>query len=94
MGNLAKVDGRVSEDEIALARAVMAEMELSAEKRRTAIRLFNEGKAPGFPLDAVLEQFRRECHRRQNLMQMFIEIQLQAAYADGALNSAEERLLL
>jgi DnaJ like chaperone protein len=45
-------------------------------------------------LDEVLEQFRRECHRRQNLIQMFVEIQLQAAYADGEMNSAEEALLL
>jgi DnaJ like chaperone protein len=45
-------------------------------------------------LDEVLEQFRQECHRRQNLIQMFIEIQLQAAYADGEMDAAERALLL
>jgi len=64
MGHLAKADGRVSEDEIALARDVMQRMNLSHEMRETAIRLFNEGKQTGFPLDDVLTQFREECHRR------------------------------
>ncbi len=93
MGHLAKADGRVSPDEIRLAEAVMAEMDLSPELRRAAMRLFNEGKAAAFPLDAVIEQFRAECHGRSTLIRMFVEIQLQAAYADGRMDSAEDRLL-
>ncbi len=94
MGHLAKADGRVSQDEIALARMVMQRMDLDADLRKAAIDLFNQGKQPHFPLDDVLEQFRRECRRRSTLIQMFIEIQLQAAYADGRLDTAEEQLLL
>jgi len=94
MGRVAKADGRVSHNEIRLAEQVMAQMSLSTEMRQTAMRLFNEGKNEDFPLDEVLEQFRRECHRRQNLIQMFVEIQLQAAYADGEMDGAEEALLL
>ena len=93
MGHIAKADGRVSEDEIAMARAVMQQMELDEAMRNAAIKLFNEGKESSFKLDPVLEQFRRECHRRQTLIQMFIEIQLQAAYADGKLDPTEDRLL-
>jgi len=94
MGHLAKADGRVSKDEIAMARMVMDQMDLNQKLRHTAIRLFEEGKKTAFPLDDVLDQFRRECHRRQTLIQMFVEIQLQAAYADGVLHRAEDRLLL
>lgn len=94
MGHLAKVDGRVSESEIELAKAVMQRMELTPEHKKAAIRLFNEGKQPGFPLDEVLEQFRHECRRRHNLMRMFIEIQINAAYADGVMHENEKRLLL
>lgn len=94
MGHLAKADGRVSPDEIRLAEAVMSQMSLSTEMRQTAIRLFNEGKASGFPLDDVVEQFRQECHRRQTLIQMFMEIQIQAAFADGHMDRQEEALLL
>jgi len=92
-GHLAKVDGRVSPQEIGLAEAVMTRMDLSPDMRRAAIDLFNRGKAPGFDLDAVLEQFRQECRHRHSLMQMFLEIQLQAAYADGPPSPGEERLL-
>jgi DnaJ like chaperone protein len=94
MGHVAKADGRVSEREIALAEAVMAQMELSGDMRAAAIGLFQEGKSEDFDLDEVLQQFRRECHRRRTLMQMFLEIQIQAAYADGPPNAHEDRLLL
>ncbi len=94
MGHVAKADGRVSAREIALAEAVMTQMELSSDMRQAAIGLFNEGKEDGFLLDEVLDQFRRECHRRRTLMQMFLEIQIQAAYADGPTNPTEDRLLL
>jgi len=94
MGHIAKVDGHVSKAEIAFAEAVMRQMDLNPEQRKLAINLFNEGKRDGFELDAVVEQFRQECHRRRTLMQMFLEIQLQAAMADGSLDSVEEQLLL
>lgn len=93
MGHLAKADGRVSEDEIGFARAVMANMQLDEAQRRAAINLFREGKDDDFPLDEVLEQFRRESRRRRNLLRMFLEIQLRAAFADGTLDAAEQRLL-
>lgn len=94
MGHIAKADGKVSKAEIAFAEAVMRQMDLNPEQRKLAINLFNEGKREGFDLDAVVEQFRQECHRRRTLMQMFLEIQLQAAMADGTLDAVEEQLLL
>lgn len=94
MGHVAKADGRVSEREIGVAEGVMRQMRLDSAQRREAIELFNQGKTHDFDLDAVLDEFRRECRRRPTLVQMFIEIQLQAAYADGDLDQAEEQLLL
>ena len=94
MGYIAKADGRVTRDEIQLAEAVMSRLGLDAEMRESAKRLFNEGKSADFPIDEVIEQFRRETHRRTTLIQMFLEIQLQAAYADGVMHSAEREVLL
>lgn len=94
MGHLAKVDGQVSPSEIQLAEAVIQKMQLTPDQRDAAIRLFNQGKQSDFDLDGTLRQFRDECRRRTNVIQMFIEIQLQAAYADGDLDQAEEQLLL
>ena len=93
MGHIAKADGQVSRDEIEVARDVMRRMNLNDQMREAAIGLFNQGKQPDFQLLDVLRQFRRECHRRRNLMQMFVEILMHAAYADGALDSAERGVL-
>lgn len=94
MGHICKADGRVSEDEIALARQVMAQMDLSAQQKRVAISLFNEGKGANFNLDDVLTQLRQEIGYQPNLQRMFIEIQLYAALADGVIHPEEKRLLL
>ncbi len=93
MGRLAKADGRVSEDEIEVARAIMDQMGLGAEQRRMAQRLFNEGKSSDFQLDEVLHQLRRECRRRHSLLRLFLEILFQAAYADGTVHPEERQLL-
>lgn len=93
MGYLAKADGRVSQQEIDWARATMAEMQLSEQQKALAMRLFNQGKAADFDRDGVLEQFRRECHRRRTLLQMFMEIQIQTVMADGVLDAAERKYL-
>jgi DnaJ like chaperone protein len=93
MGHLAKADGHVSAHEIEMARKVMQRMELTPELKEAAISLFNAGKQPHFDLDAVLDQFRNECQRRRNLLQMFLEIQFSATYADGLLHPAEHHVL-
>lgn len=94
MGHLAKVDGQVSRDEIRMAERVMTHMQLDAGQRKAAIELFTQGKAAAFPLDEVLEQFRRECRRRRNLLQMFLEILITTALADGELHPQEHQALV
>lgn len=94
MGHLCKSDGRVSEHEIAMARNIMRQMDLSRSQEQLGMRLFQEGKEGRFPLDDVLLQLRHEARNRRSLLRMFLEIQLAAAYADGALDSVEKRLLL
>lgn len=93
MGYIAKADGRVTRDEIQLAEEVMTHLGLNAEMRESAKRLFNEGKSSDFPIDEILDQFRKEVRRRTTLIQMFLEMQLQAAYADGVMHPAEEKAL-
>lgn len=93
MGHLAKSDGRVSEDEIAMARAMMQQMQLNDEQVQVAIKLFGEGKSADFDLDGVLQQFRQECHRRRSLIQMFMELLIHAAFADGRMHPNEKQLL-
>ena len=93
MGHLAKSDGRVTRDEIELANALMNEMRLTTEQRALARTLFEQGKDPLFDFEGVVDQFRRECHRRTTLIRMFLEIQVQAAFADRQMDPAENDLL-
>ena len=93
MGHLAKADGRISKDEINMAERVMQQMRLNHAQRMTAINLFNGGKNPDFIIDEALRQFRQVAHRRTNLLQMFLEIQVYAAFADGSLHPREEEML-
>ena len=94
MGQVAKADGHVSPDEIRLANRLMDELGLDSEQRRAARAIFNEGKSTRFPLDDILDQLRAECGRATNLLRMFLEIQVQAAWADGGVHPEERRLLL
>ncbi len=94
MGHVAKADGRVTPSEIKLAEEVMRKMGLNGQMREMAIELFRQGKQADFPIDQVLEQFRHECRRRGSLLRMFIEIQIQAAFADAQINPSEEAVLL
>lgn len=82
MGYVAKADGRVSENELDIARAVMQRLNLTEHKKREAIRLFNTGKQPDFPLDSVLDSFKMGCRGREDLVRAFVRIQLQAMLAD------------
>ncbi len=94
MGHLAKVDGRVSEEEIRLARQIMARMKLSEAATRSAMELFGRGKAPDFDLAAQVQALRKVAVTHRHLMQMFIEIQITAGYADGQLAASEREVLL
>ena len=79
MGQVAKSDGRVSEQEIEAARATMRRFSLGEADVRRAIAYFTDGKRPDFALRETLEEQRRLIGRRGDLRRMFLQIQLEAA---------------
>ncbi len=93
MGHIAKADGQVTADEIAMAKNIMQQMSLNKTQTRIAIDLFNKGKQSDFQLDDILNQLNYECRRRHNVLQMFLEVLLQAAYADGVMHPKEKEAL-
>lgn len=94
MGHLAKADGKVSMSEIKAAEKIMSRLELNEEMRKEAIRLFNTGKNSDFDLNAALELLYKEGRHDRDLLRFFIEIQLEAALADGELQPKEQEILL
>jgi DnaJ like chaperone protein len=93
MGAIAKVDGRVSENEIRVARRIMDALRLSPEQVREAIEHFTRGKAAGYPLEARLAELRRELHGRDELARAFVQLELQAAIGAGAIAPEKRQLL-
>ena len=94
MGHVAKADGRVSEEEIRAARAVMAQFRLGDTDVRRAIDFFTEGKAGDFPLQATLAQLRQMLGDRADLRRMFVQIQLQTALLGDGLHAQARVMLL
>jgi DnaJ like chaperone protein len=94
MGHIAKADGRVSEQEIASARAVMRALHLSEPQMLSAMNYFGEGKQPGFQLDAALQALRAAIAPHPELANFFVEIQLQAALAGDGLSALPRARLL
>lgn len=92
MGRLAKADGRVSEREIAAASQIMAQMQLTAQQRQLAIACFTEGKQADFDFSRDVHRLKVALRESVGLAQMFLEIQLTVAYADGALSLEERRI--
>lgn len=93
MGHLAKIDGRVSEGEIGAAREVMRRMRLGERETLLAVELFNTGKRPDFPVEDQVRRLQRHCTEHPELLQTFLEIQLDLALAKGAVTPAERELL-
>lgn len=93
MGHLAKSDGRVSEPEIAFAESVMGRMELSPALRRAAILFFNQGKNTEYDLRRAIHDLRQAGLGQGPLRQIFLEVQVGAAYSDGDPAPAQREVL-
>ena len=93
MGYLAKADGRVSEQEIAAARAVMAELRLGPEQVREAIACFRTGKREDFDFAGEMTALARACQGRPDLARIFLEIQVRAALAGNNLEGPVRALM-
>ncbi|MDD1781629.1 co-chaperone DjlA [Enterovibrio sp. ZSDZ35] len=93
MGHIAKAKGKVTENEIRLASNLMDRMGLQGAARRAAQDAFREGKESAFPLEETLQEVRKNCGGRFDLLQFFLEVQIQAAYADGSVHPNERQVL-
>mgnify|MGYP005705975633 CR=1 FL=1 len=93
LGHIAKADGRVTEEEIKIASDLMDQMNLTGEIRKEAQQAFREGKAANFPLKDILKQFSDSCYGRKDILQVYLEILIQAAFADGTLDKHELKVL-
>lgn len=93
MGHIAKASGQVTEHEIRVASSLMDRMRLSGEQRVRAQESFRQGKESDFPLRETLAEFRRASLGQRDILRFFLEVQLQAAFADGKVEANERAIL-
>jgi len=93
IGKLAKVDGVVSAQEIQKCELIMQNMRLDNTQRKAAIRFFNLGKQSNFNINPVIDKFQRVTGRSFSVKQMFLEMLIEVAIAEGRINQAEWNFL-
>lgn len=93
MGHLTKSKGRITQVDIQNASMIMDRMQIHGTRRNDAQQAFREGKLSSFPLREKLRELRSICFGRADLIQIFLEIQLQAAFADGVFHPNERQVL-
>jgi DnaJ like chaperone protein len=94
LGKMAKADGAVSQAEIQVVERFMRDqLRLDKQARMFAVNIFNRAKDDSYPYSQYATEFTRHFHNDQNMRMVLFEMLFQVAAADGALHSAEERLL-
>lgn len=93
MGRVAKVDGRVTEEEIQIARRIMHRMQLKPDQVRQAIGYFTAGKRPDYPMRQRLNDLAASIGQRPEVARAFVEIQVQAAVGAGDIAQSKRELL-
>lgn len=93
MGHMAKSDGRVSEDEIRAARALMHRLGLGPVEIRKAIQWFESGKQPGYPLQARMRELKGQVARKQDARGLFLRLLMEVALANGTVHPSERTIL-
>lgn len=94
LAKLARVDGRVSDEEIASIRSFMAEdLSLNAESRQMAEKIFYTALNAPQKFEDFAVQFYRQFQDRPELLELMIDIFLRVSVADGAMKKSEEALI-
>jgi DnaJ like chaperone protein len=92
-GALAKSDGRVSQQEIDAAEALIARLNLDAAQRRSAIERFSTGKQADFDADIALAGLQQWCQGRRDHAFIVLDLLLDLVHAEGPLAGAKLMLV-
>lgn len=93
LGHIAKADGAVSQAEINIASQLMDDMNLTGDVRKEAQQAFREGKDATFPISDILKDLKRDINGRKDVLRVFLEILIEASYADGHFSPQELAVL-
>ena len=83
LGAVSKSDGRVSEQEIAVAERLMTRMNLDAELRKQAVASFNVGKQPEFDVTQTITALRNWVGLRRDHGFPVLDVVIETVLAEG-----------
>ncbi len=93
LGKLAKVDGIVTSEEIAVVDNFINKLPISSEEKQFARQVFNEAKDSEFSIEDFASQLYNFLKGRPSVLLSFFDILFQVAAADGTFHSNEKEAL-
>jgi len=93
LGKLAKIDGVVTEDEIAVVEGFIGNLNMGDSEKRFARQVFNEAKDSRYSIDDFAAQFYRIGQAQPAVLVSFLDVLFQIASADQRFDPAEESAL-
>ena len=93
LGKLAKVDGRVSREEIAVVDGFINSLPMPDREKQFARQIFNEAKNSRYSIEDFAHQLYQTAGAQPALLLSFLDLLFQIAAADGNFHPAEEAAL-
>ena len=93
LGKLAKADGIVTQDEIAVVDRFINGLNAGEREKAFARQVFNEAKGSAYSLDDFALQFYQISQGQPTVLLSFLDLLFQIAAADNKLHPAEEAAL-
>ena len=93
MGYVATAKGKEATDENEALNKVIARLNLPPDVHQEATELYKQGQSQDFDLKRAILSFYNACHKQIHLLEMFLEIQLLAAYRDEEIHPQQNQIL-
>jgi len=93
LAKLAKADGAVTQDELAVVDRLIQNLQVPEEEKVFARRVFNEAKNSPHSLEDFAAQFYQMTQAEPTVLCSFLGILFEVAAADGVLHPAEEKAI-
>ena len=90
LGKIAKIDGVVTRDEIAVVQTFINGLQLPEMQKRFAKQIFNEAKKSEYSLEDFAVQLYQSTRDQPTILLSFIDLLFRVVAADGTFHPAEE----
>jgi DnaJ like chaperone protein len=93
LGKIAKIDGVVTRDEIAVVQKFINGLQIPNNQKQFAKQIFNEAKESEYSLDDFAIQLYQTTRNHPTILLSFVDLLFQVVMADGRVHPAEESAL-